>query len=88
TVCVVGKMRDLILQLSKSSIYSTKPRCSGNGFSVVPSATVHRAILKRLPDLHQSSWSRNWKPFYEGLVDMLHKGERQAAAEFEKATIY
>ncbi|OZP10214.1 hypothetical protein CG699_26745, partial [Escherichia coli] len=28
TVCVVGKMRDLILQLSKSSIYSTKPRCS------------------------------------------------------------
>ncbi|MEQ6910071.1 hypothetical protein D0T01_25040, partial [Klebsiella pneumoniae] len=28
TVCVVGKMRDLILQLSKSSIYSTKPRQS------------------------------------------------------------
>ncbi|MBW7399518.1 hypothetical protein J9A28_14275, partial [Escherichia coli] len=27
TVCVVGKMRDLILQLSKSSIYSTNPRC-------------------------------------------------------------
>ncbi|MGT9368971.1 sugar transferase, partial [Escherichia coli] len=28
TVCVVGKMRDLILQLSKSSIYSTKPTTS------------------------------------------------------------
>ncbi|WP_236917994.1 LysR substrate-binding domain-containing protein, partial [Enterobacter hormaechei] len=28
TVCVVGKMRDLILQLSKSSIYSTKPHRS------------------------------------------------------------
>ncbi|MGT4711133.1 colicin immunity protein Cui, partial [Escherichia coli] len=26
-VCVVGRIRDLILQLSKSSIYSTKP-CS------------------------------------------------------------
>ncbi|POD89754.1 hypothetical protein BV925_20355, partial [Pectobacterium odoriferum] len=25
TVCVVGRVRDLILQLSKSSIYSTKP---------------------------------------------------------------
>jgi len=24
-VCVVGRRRDLILQLSKSSIYSTKP---------------------------------------------------------------
>ncbi|MER1350072.1 hypothetical protein KJR81_26520, partial [Klebsiella pneumoniae] len=30
TVCVVGKMRDLILQLSKSSIYSTKPNGCGN----------------------------------------------------------
>uniref|UniRef100_UPI002230F32E tail fiber domain-containing protein n=1 Tax=Enterobacter hormaechei TaxID=158836 RepID=UPI002230F32E len=30
TVCVVGKMRDLILQLSKSSIYSTKPTFGSN----------------------------------------------------------
>ncbi|MDT7319579.1 molecular chaperone [Citrobacter freundii] len=30
TVCVVGKIRDLILQLSKSSIYSTKPVYTGN----------------------------------------------------------
>ncbi|MGX4162205.1 hypothetical protein ACWJUT_26560, partial [Escherichia coli] len=34
TVCVVGKMRDLILQLSKSSIYSTKPISSPN--DVIP----------------------------------------------------
>ncbi|MDE4657842.1 hypothetical protein PXW47_24195, partial [Klebsiella pneumoniae] len=32
TVCVVGKMRDLILQLSKSSIYSTKPLCAEISF--------------------------------------------------------
>ncbi|EPK3162091.1 MULTISPECIES: antitermination protein [Klebsiella/Raoultella group] len=69
-------------------VFKTCERCSGNGFSVVPSATVHRAILKRLPDLHQSSWSRNWKPFYKGLVDTLRQGERQAAVEFEKATTY
>ncbi|MER1544430.1 hypothetical protein KC839_22510, partial [Enterobacter cloacae] len=31
TVCVVGKIRDLILQLSKSSIYSTKPFYKNNG---------------------------------------------------------
>ncbi|MDZ0968855.1 hypothetical protein M2T93_23625, partial [Klebsiella pneumoniae] len=30
TVCVVGKIRDLILQLSKSSIYSTKPVINNN----------------------------------------------------------
>ncbi len=33
TVCVVGKMRDLILQLSKSSIYSTKPISPSNSKS-------------------------------------------------------
>ncbi|EPB6868507.1 antitermination protein Q [Enterobacter asburiae] len=69
-------------------VFKTCERCSGNGFSAVSSATVHRAILKRLPELHQSSWSRNWKPFYERLVDTLIKGERQAAEEFEKATRY
>ncbi|HGJ4654703.1 TPA: antitermination protein [Salmonella enterica subsp. enterica serovar Saintpaul] len=69
-------------------VFKTCERCSGNGYSVVSSATVHRAILKRLPDLHQSSWSRNWKQFYERLVDTLRKGERQAAEEFEKATRY
>ncbi|EOZ3692954.1 antitermination protein [Klebsiella michiganensis] len=69
-------------------VYKTCERCSGNGFTSVKSANAHRAIQMHIPDLHQSSWSRNWKPFYEGLVDMLHKGERQAAAEFEKATSY
>ncbi|HGN8817034.1 TPA: antitermination protein, partial [Citrobacter freundii] len=69
-------------------VFKTCERCSGNGFSAISSATVHRAILKRLPDLHQSSWSRNWKPFYEMLVDTLRQGERHAAVEFEKATIY
>jgi hypothetical protein len=37
TVCVVGKMRDLILQLSKSSIYSTKPVFPRSLFSGKPS---------------------------------------------------
>ncbi|EOM7492188.1 antitermination protein, partial [Escherichia coli] len=41
-----------------------------------------------IPNLHQSSWSRNWKPFYEKLVEILHKGERHAAGEFEKVTSY
>ena len=69
-------------------VFKTCERCSGNGFSAISSATVHRAIVKRLADLHQSSWSRNWKPFYEMLVDTLRKGERHAAVEFEKVTTY
>ncbi|TJH08661.1 PTS fructose IIA subunit, partial [Escherichia coli] len=34
TVCVVGKIRDLILQLSKSSIYSTKPVISHRNITI------------------------------------------------------
>ncbi|MCD4226593.1 hypothetical protein KX356_24520, partial [Escherichia coli] len=44
TVCVVGKMHDLILQLSKSSIYSTKPappsRSALNPVSSAPSTRM------------------------------------------------
>lgn len=69
-------------------VFKTCERCSGEGYSRVSSATVHRAILKRLPDLHQSSWSRNWKPFFEVLVGICHHGEKQAANEFEKATSF
>ncbi|EBX0691155.1 antitermination protein [Salmonella enterica subsp. enterica serovar Tennessee] len=69
-------------------VFKTCERCSGKGFSAVSSATVHRAILKRIPELHQSSWSRNWKPFYETLVDTLRQGEHHAAVEFERATTY
>ncbi|MGG7139622.1 hypothetical protein ACPUGR_13265, partial [Klebsiella aerogenes] len=43
TVCVVGKMRDLILQLSKSSIYSTKPIGFEEG--VIIRSTLGRMIM-------------------------------------------
>lgn len=67
-------------------VFKSCERCNGNGFPAVSSATVHRAILKHLPDLHQSSWSRNWKPLYEKLVDLCYQEEKRAAVEFEKAT--
>ncbi|HFP4180701.1 TPA: colicin-like pore-forming protein [Escherichia coli] len=38
TVCVVGKIRALILQLSKSSIYSTKPPVGILGFAIIMAA--------------------------------------------------
>ncbi|MBX4721458.1 hypothetical protein C0Q71_26215, partial [Klebsiella pneumoniae] len=42
TVCVVGKMRDLILQLSKSSIYSTKP---GSLHAIKTNGEIIRKVL-------------------------------------------
>ena len=57
-VCVVGRMRDLILQLSKSSIYSTKPIISaGMGFlnsrDRVPS---YEATFHQVPFRHDLWW--------------------------------
>ncbi|MGF7276536.1 hypothetical protein KD793_27785, partial [Klebsiella pneumoniae] len=49
TVCVVGKMRDLILQLSKSSIYSTKPLAPFN--YVVCHITPIKKATARWPEL-------------------------------------
>lgn len=67
-------------------VYRVCERCSGKGFADVPSAAVHRAVLKHLPDLHQSSWSRNWKPFYERLVDICWWAEKMADNEFQQVT--
>ncbi|MEY0989825.1 hypothetical protein AB7153_10885, partial [Escherichia coli] len=47
-VCVVGRMRDLILQLSKSSIYSTKPNLGYEPLFPAEMAEVNPAILAAL----------------------------------------
>lgn len=67
-------------------VFKTCERCSGNGFSSVPSTAAHKAILKRLPDLHVRTWTRNWKPFLEALVDICQQEEGRAAREFQAAT--
>ncbi|GCT39981.1 hypothetical protein HmCms171_03726 [Escherichia coli] len=41
-VCVVGRMRDLILQLSKSSIYLTKPKRDNAETGVLFELIAHR----------------------------------------------
>ncbi|WP_249539928.1 zinc-binding dehydrogenase, partial [Escherichia coli] len=52
TVCVVGKMRDLILQLSKSSIYSTKPQFTEDmGADIVFETAGSAVTVKQAPYL-------------------------------------
>jgi hypothetical protein len=62
-------------QRAGAPVYKTCERCSGNGFQRAV-CDAHRAILK-LFRICTSEWSRNWKPFYDALVDMLER-ERQA----------
>ncbi len=50
TVCVVGKMRDLILQLSKSSIYSTKPNNIHSRLNFI----IARPLFSHTPQSHHA----------------------------------
>ncbi|QLZ59565.1 antitermination protein [Citrobacter freundii] len=67
-------------------VFKACERCSGNGFSSVPSTAAHKAILKHQPELHIRTWTRNWKPFLEALVDICKQEEEKAAREFQAAT--
>ncbi|QFH70937.1 antitermination protein [Enterobacter sp. E76] len=67
-------------------VYKTCERCGGNGYSSVPSTAAFKAIIKQVPDLHVRTWTRNWKPFYEMMVDICQKGEKQADRAFQEAT--
>ena len=69
-------------------VFKTCERCSGNGFSAVPSTAAYKAILKRVPDLHVRTWTRNWKPFLEVLVDVCHREEQKADSAFQDATSF
>lgn len=69
-------------------VYKACERCSGNGFSTVPSTAAYKAILILIPDLHVRTWTRNWKPFCDALVDICRQGEEQADKEFQRATAY
>lgn len=67
-------------------VFKVCERCSGNGFSAVPSTAAYKVILNRVPDLHVRTWTRNWKPFLEALVSICQQEEGKAEKEFQAAT--
>lgn len=73
-------------KLQGSPVFKTCERCSGNGFSSIPSTAVYKVIQKRVPELHVRTWTRNWKPFMEELIDICKREERLANREFNRAT--
>ena len=82
-----GRVRDL----EKSNLLGvpvdkTCDRCAGRGFKRTPSSTAYAAITALLPELTQSSWSRNWKPLYESLVTKCEQEESHADAVFQRIT--
>ncbi|WP_374448180.1 antitermination protein [Providencia sp.] len=80
-----GKVLDEVQSKSQGApVYKDCPRCEGIGFKRVPSSVAYNAIKHLVPDLTQSSWSRNWKPFYEKLASKCYIEESIAEREFEK----
>lgn len=82
-----GRVRDL----EKSSLLGapvdkTCERCTGRGFKRTPGTTAYKAIVALLPDLHERTWNRNWKPLYELLVVKCEKEENHADAVFQRIT--
>ncbi|MEY0291033.1 antitermination protein [Providencia rettgeri] len=67
-------------------VFKDCPRCEGKGFNRVPSSVAFNAIKHLVPDLTQSSWSRNWKPFYEKLSRKCLIEESIAEQAFSKVT--
>nr|ELR5167181.1 antitermination protein [Providencia rettgeri] len=67
-------------------VFKDCPRCAGKGFNRVPSSVAYNAIRHLVPDLTQSSWSRNWKPFYEKLASKCFIEESMAEQAFSKVT--
>jgi len=82
-----GRVRDL----EKSNLLGvpvdkTCDRCAGRGFKRTPGTTAYKAITALLPDLHERTWNRNWRPLYESLVTKCEQEESHADSVFQKIT--
>ncbi|MEX9908559.1 antitermination protein [Providencia rettgeri] len=71
-------------ELQGAPVYKDCSRCTGRGFNRVPSSVAYNAIKHLVPDLTQSSWSRNWKPFYEKLASKCFIEESAAEQAFSR----
>lgn len=67
-------------------VFKVCERCTGKGFAGMPSTNVYKAILSVVPELHVRTWTRNWKPFYDSLVQECYWAEGKAEIAFERAT--
>nr|WP_194717594.1 antitermination protein [Pantoea agglomerans] len=82
-----GRVRDVVKSACRGAPVDREcERCKGRGYKRMPSSIAFRAISVLVPDLTQSSWSRNWKPFFENLVVKCEIEENHADAIFRQAT--
>ncbi|MEN3259368.1 antitermination protein [Sodalis endosymbiont of Spalangia cameroni] len=61
-------------------------KCSGRGYSRIAGETVRKAISGAFFELAETTWRRDYKPFYETLVTQCHKEESDADIIIRKIT--
>lgn len=82
-----GRVRDLEKSnLLGAPVDKTCERCAGRGFKRTPGTAAYKAITALLPDLHERTWNRNWRPLYELLVTKCEKEENHADSVFQRIT--
>lgn len=56
-------------------VFKTCPKCSSRGYSGLLAEDVRREICSQLFELPKTTWRRNFKPFYEMLIQECFKEE-------------
>ncbi|MCG3463434.1 antitermination protein [Xenorhabdus bovienii] len=67
-------------------VFKTCPKCSGRGYSRLPAEDVRRAICDEVMEMPETTWRRNFKPFYEALIEECFKEESRADSVLSKLT--
>ncbi|KOP35198.1 antitermination protein [Xenorhabdus sp. GDc328] len=67
-------------------VFKTCSKCSGRGYSRLPAEDVRRVICDTVMELPETTWRRNFKPFYEGLIQECFKEEEEADSILSKLT--
>lgn len=85
------KGRGIVLNVKETklrgiAIYKNCPRCTGNGYTRMPSSVAFNIIKRLIPTLNVRTWQRNWKPFYDKLVDLCYVEEAKAKFVFNEIT--
>ncbi|WP_410517418.1 antitermination protein [Pantoea allii] len=82
-----GKVLDIEQsEIQGVPVMKTCTKCTGRGYARLPAETVRRAVGYVVMAVSQPTWSRNFKPFYEALINQCHKEESIAGDMLQRVT--
>ncbi|EPD8200507.1 TPA: antitermination protein [Yersinia enterocolitica] len=67
-------------------VYKTCGKCSGRGYSRLPSSEACAALEEFVGEIPETTWRRNFKPMYEALISKCHAEEGFAEAQLHAVT--